>query len=219
MARETKRVRQAAARQARAKADRRREEKRRRRRIVAASLAGVIVLAGLALGVQRLVEARIDVAEEAREAGCSEIRELPDQGRRHLEAGEAAPVYNSNPPTSGPHTQDAAPWGVYEDPVPAEIAVHNLEHGGTVIHYKGLPKDQVEDLIELVESYEEPSGVLLAPNRSIDHPLALAAWRHLRTCREYSEPVVRAFIEEFCNKGPERQQFAGCRPPADGSGS
>ncbi len=219
MARETKRVRREAARQARREADRRRRQMRRRRQIVGASLAGVVALVGIVVGLQRLAKARVDVAKEARAAGCSEVKELPDQGRQHLEAADPLPTYNSNPPTSGPHTPDPAPWGTYDEPIPAEIAVHNLEHGGTVIHYKGLPRDQVEDLIDLVESYEQPSGVVLAPNPTVDQPLALAAWRRLRTCREFSQPVVRAFIEQFCNKGPERQQVLECRPPADGSGS
>ncbi|MGH2733034.1 MAG: DUF3105 domain-containing protein, partial [Actinomycetota bacterium] len=197
-----------------------RRQMRRRRRIVGASLAGVVALVGIVAGLQRLARTRVNVAKEARAAGCSEIRELPDQGRKHLEAGEAPPTYNSNPPTSGPHAIDPAPWGSYDDPVPAEIAVHNLEHGGTVIRYNNkLSRTRVKDLTDLVESYEEPSGVMLFPDPGIDRPLALAAWRRLRTCREFSEPVVRAFIEKFCNKGPERQQILNCRPPAEGSGS
>jgi hypothetical protein len=42
-------------------------------------------------------------------------------------------LYNSFPPTSGPHSPVWMAWGTYAVPVPQIRAVHNLEHGGIVI--------------------------------------------------------------------------------------
>ena len=48
---------------------------------------------------------------------------------------QQAPVYNSNPPTSGPHSATPMPFKVLDNPAPKENLVHNMEHGGVVVWY------------------------------------------------------------------------------------
>lgn len=43
--------------------------------------------------------------------------------------------YSTNPPTSGDHVVNEAPWGISTQPLPDRALVHNLEHGGIVLHY------------------------------------------------------------------------------------
>ena len=38
------------------------------------------------------------------------------------------------PPTNGLHRPVWANWGFYQQPVPYAYEVHNLEHGGVIIH-------------------------------------------------------------------------------------
>lgn len=57
------------------------------------------------------------------------------QGREHITVGASHLPYNSNPPTSGPHYDNAAPWGIYDHELPDEQLIHNLEHGGVWISY------------------------------------------------------------------------------------
>lgn len=57
------------------------------------------------------------------------------QGREHLKADEAPPVYNSNPPTSGAHDQISSKPGFYEYSLADRNVVHSLEHGHVVISY------------------------------------------------------------------------------------
>lgn len=61
--------------------------------------------------------------------------ETPIQGREHLKANEAPPVYNSNPPTSGAHDEVPAKPGIYEYSLEDRHLVHSLEHGYVVISY------------------------------------------------------------------------------------
>src|SRR5262245_4907547 len=61
-------------------------------------------------------------------------KKMPDRGQQHVQQGTAIP-YEDSPPTSGPHWPVVAKWGVYPEEVPAEVFVHNLEHGGVVILY------------------------------------------------------------------------------------
>jgi len=57
-------------------------------------------------------------------------------GNFHLSSvDEPHTPYNSEPPSSGPHFGSLAAWTEHEDPVPAELFVHNLEDGGVVLTY------------------------------------------------------------------------------------
>ena len=64
---------------------------------------------------------------------------------------QTKPKWNSSPPTSGPHYGVPAVWDFYDEEVPLVQTVHNLEHGGVVIHYgPQFPKADVAKIRELV---------------------------------------------------------------------
>jgi hypothetical protein len=198
--RPAKRERREAARQARVESHRRRVAAKRRRRMITGGLLALALLAAGAAGGWFYLGGREDIEAETRAAGCSGIQTFADQGRTHINVGDPHVPYNSNPPTSGPHAQ-VAPWGFYDEPLAPEIIVHNLEHGGTVIHYNNLPDDQIRVLEKIADDY--PEAVLALPNNSIDKPIVLTAWTRMQECDRVSETVVRAFIESRCNKSPE----------------
>ena len=75
---------------------------------------------------------------------------------------ETKPKWNSSPPTSGPHYGVPAVWDFYDEPVPLVQTVHNLEHGGVVIHYgPQFPKAEVEKIREWY--VDDPNGLVVAP--------------------------------------------------------
>jgi 4-amino-4-deoxy-L-arabinose transferase-like glycosyltransferase len=133
------------------------------------------------------------------------VQSFPIQGQVHIQRGQQHPEYNSKPPTSGWHYGDAvAPWGVSSQPIPDEVQVHNLEHGGIAVQYDcpdGCP-DVVNKLDTIVRSY--PSKVLLAPYAGIGHRIALTAWGKLVYLDDVNEPFIRDFIAKNKNKGPEQ---------------
>lgn len=63
-------------------------------------------------------------------------QKVPEMGRDHIAVGTSHAPYNSNPPTSGPHYADTANWGVHQTTIQDEYLIHNLEHGGVIVHYK-----------------------------------------------------------------------------------
>jgi hypothetical protein len=137
--------------------------------------------------------------------GGPPIQRIPIQGQVHIERNQPHPPYNSTPPTSGWHYGDAvAPWGVSREPIPNEVQVHNLEHGGIMIQYDcpdGCP-EIVSRLESIVRSY--PSKVILAPYPGIpDHRIAVTAWGRLAYLDQVDEPFLRRFIQRFKDKGPE----------------
>ena len=133
--------------------------------------------------------------------------------------------YNSNPPTSGIHTDATVIYGFYDEPVPTVSTVHNLEHGAVVIRYgPDVPKADIEKLREFYLA--DANGLVVAPMRGLGKTIALAAWTydpsranepnyqgegHLAKAPRFDEDAFKAFVELYRGKGPESYQ--GPRSP------
>lgn len=177
-----------------------REAAARRARIQRFAIYGVIaalVVLGAALAVPSLMGSMSGVAAQG--------TQFPNQGADHINQGQAHAPYTSNPPTSGPHYGSPARWGVYDQPIPDETLVHNLEHGGIVVHYNcpdGCP-ELVAQLKQLAGEYR--SKVILAPRPNPDVPyrIILTAWTWLDGFDEFDAERIRAFIRAHKDRGPE----------------
>jgi hypothetical protein len=160
------------------------------------------------------------VAATMRENGCTFRSFAGSPANQHVSDENARISYNSFPPTSGRHLDQAAPWGSYPDPVSPVRYVHNLEHGGIVILYgNSVPADEVEAVQAFVDA--DPNGTLLAPFSPEDlagradfrGKITLAAWNaepgesgngRLAVCDGFSEDAFEAFRDAYRGKGPER---------------
>lgn len=133
----------------------------------------------------------------------SRVKVFPGQGAMHIPDGERFTDYNSNPPTSGPHYAEPAAWGVYEDALPDERLVHNLEHCGIWISYRpDIPAEEKARIVAYAKSF--PSKVIVTPREANDAPIVLAAWQRLLEMDMFSERDADAFVSAFLNKaGPE----------------
>jgi hypothetical protein len=111
----------------------------------------------------------------------------------HVPLGAVHPPYNSDPPTSGPHTDGLATWGVHAEPIAREMQVHNLEDGGVAINYG------CSDCPELVERLKAIAGrydrVVLAPYPGLDRKIALTAWGKIDKFDEFDEARIVRFIK------------------------
>src|SRR5918992_1886111 len=93
--------------------EQRRGDRRTRPRWQAVGVGAVVLMAGLVGYVAYRAQAQLP--------GTS----VADQGHRHLESpAEPHEPYNTDPPTSGPHTSYLAPWGVHTRPIAREVQVH-----------------------------------------------------------------------------------------------
>ena len=121
---------------------------------------------------------------------------VPSQGNAHVQfASDPHPPYNSDPPTSGPHLEYIAPWGIHTRPVPKELQVHNLEDGGVVVQYNCDCPDLVEKLAAAVKRYKD--HVILAPYPGMKSKIALTAWTRIDTFDEFDEARIVRFIEAY----------------------
>ncbi len=129
--------------------------------------------------------------------------------REHIPVGQAARSYSSNPPTSGPHWNAVGiaptPWGLKADVIPDEALVHNLEHGGIVIHYQTTaPQNLIDQLTSFVQSQANfPNGYVLAPREALPATITLSAWEYYLPLFQFNEQQMRAFVSAHYDQGPE----------------
>ena len=168
------------------------ERSRYRRRIifrVLLGLVGVLILAGVVWGI---------VAELFKEQPGTKI---PDLGNIHIESLNAAhESYNSLPPTSGPHVPGVARPGIYEEQIPDELQVHNLEDAFVNVHYNCPDGCEalVGELTTIVQEYlDEGRHVLLEPYSGMGSKIALTAWTRIDKFEAFDELRIRKFIEAY----------------------
>lgn len=121
-------------------------------------------------------------------------------GNDHIDSPLSDHVpYNSNPPSSGPHTPYIARWGVHTIPIPPETQVHNLEDGGVLLQFSCETPcpDLVKDLEKVSPLHER---VIVAPYPLMEHRIALTAWERIDVMDAFDEARITAFIEAYAGK-------------------
>jgi len=152
------------------------------------------------------------MSAEARAKGPGE--HLADQGTNHIAEGTTFTGYNSTPPTSGSHWPLPAAWGVYDEPVPNERQLHNLEHGGVTIQYNTQDQTLIDNLKALAKAQRAfPSCLIVAPYPTMEHPIALTAWRVMLTLDQFDKRQIEDFVKFYRDQGPERLSCANMGQP------
>jgi len=147
---------------------------------------------------------RASVSDQA--AGPGEA--FPDQGHRHLRAGERPGMpYASDPPTSGPHV----PVAIRRDAsaLSDDELLQALEQGNVVLLY-GEPHPP-EPLRRLARDVNQGAfspdlaasgqAVILGRRPGTRGVVALA-WRHLLRASDPGDPALRAFADAWLGRGP-----------------
>lgn len=205
--------------------------------MVLAVAGSALVLVAAVLGFLLLGggggEAANDAASTLRSKDC-EFETLPavpnlrykGQRVRHVAALPKGYKYNSNPPSSGVHTDGTVIFGLYDEPVPTISTVHNLEHGAIVIRYgPDVPQSDVEQIRTFY--LDDPNGVVVAPMPGLGRTIALTAWTfdqarsndrnyegegRIAKCTRFDEEAFSAFVDAFRARGPERFAVVDLRP-------
>jgi hypothetical protein len=122
--------------------------------------------------------------------------------------------YEQSPPAGGEHNPVWLNCGVYDEPVPNELAVHSLEHGAVWVTYRpDLPADQVESLVDSVPS----EYMVVSPYEGLPSPVVASAWGAQIELDGVSDPRLAAFIREY-RQGPQTPEpGAACTGGSDGS--
>ena len=201
----------------------RNKQKSRFKRILAATLMGVLavlIIAGLAIpsfgtgqttGLTDFVDRGGFLARPVDGPGV----EVEDQGRVHfaLLSDRAEPgYYVTYPPTSGTHSPTWERCGVFTQPVPEEIQVHNLEHGFVNILYNSEDPAFVGQLEAAARGLPDwPNYYMFAPYPAMESPVALTAWNRILLLDSVDEDAMREFADAYQARGPEVAR--GCDSP------
>jgi hypothetical protein len=118
----------------------------------------------------------------------------------HIPISAAGRVhYNSVPPTSGPHYTTVPAMGIYDEPLPAGLTVHALEHGHVGIRYADdVPASTVTALRQLGAQY--PGDVFVSPCPELAHGIALTAWGRIDTFAGWDHDRIVRFVDAMSGR-------------------
>ncbi|PZR99095.1 MAG: hypothetical protein DLM69_07755 [Candidatus Chloroheliales bacterium] len=78
------------------------------------------------------------------------------------------------PPVGGPHNPIWYNCGIYNQPIPTENAVHDLEHGAVWVTYQpGLDANALSTLQGIAHNYQK---IIVSPYPGITAPIIASAW-------------------------------------------
>lgn len=112
-------------------------------------------------------------------------------------------AYSVTPPVGGDHSAIWLNCGVYDQPVSAERAVHDLEHGAVWITYRpSLPRAAVRELqaFEARQSFVGRTGtryVDLTPYPGLPAPVVVSSWGYQLRLSSPNDPRLQAFVDAF----------------------
>ncbi|WP_243840046.1 DUF3105 domain-containing protein [Rathayibacter sp. PhB151] len=123
--------------------------------------------------------------------------------------------YEQTPPAGGPHNAVWMNCGVYDEPVPNENAVHDLEHGAVWATYDpSLPQSEVDALIAAMPD----TYAVVSPYEGLDSPIVLSAWDAQVAIDSPEDPRIDAFIERFWQSSTAPEPGAPCTGGIDAPG-
>ncbi len=152
----------------------------------------------------------------------------PPQGHAHLNPDEADDfVYNSNPPTSGPHKEIFSSQFVNPNPLPTYVQVHLLEHGNVLLQYSCTCPDIAASLSSIAYEYdskliapnelqptaaevqggeEQGKAVIVAPYPAMKSKIAVTAWTRLGVLQSVDKPRIESFISLYLGNSSNASQ-------------
>ena len=179
--------------------------------VAASAIIAVLVIGGFAVGGQTFNRPAPTGSSSGEYVdGVGVQQELMPTGARGLNAHVDTTVtvdYSTSPPTSGDHWATPAGCGFYEDGVPDEQIVHNLEHGNIVVSYNLSSDEKVDQLKDALDGIGLSSiwGVTRSYDKIPSGTIALAAWGVMDTMEEVDSERINTFFETYSGAlGPER---------------
>ena len=179
------------------------------RRVLLVALLGVLLVMGTALLLPQAAErARPEPVDLTLDA----VEVFEDLPTTHTDEDVD---YPTEPPVGGPHADRWLDCGVYDEQVPAENLVHDLEHGTVVIaHDPSLDDGDLSLLADLL-----PQDGIMTPWAGLDAPVVVTVWGRRLALTGADDPRLPLFIRELGNGETAPEPMASCaggiEPPQD----
>ena len=114
---------------------------------------------------------------------------------------------NHYPPTSGHHWPRWAECGFYEEELPDELVVHNMEHGNIVVSYNLAKKEDINSLKKAFSdiSLSKSWGVARFYSGIPEGQISLSTWGITDSFTNVDDSRIRNFFEAYHGAlGPEK---------------
>jgi len=164
------------------------------------------------IGVVALVAAGWLISPAFRSAAGEAV---PLMEATHIAEGTDPGVYNTDPPTSGPHYPSEYNAGFYQEtdisglaPFHEGFLVHNLEHGYVILWYNcailassdcATMKDGMRGVMDQFDGLK----LIAFPRASLTVPLVMTSWGQLQRFQTFDSVAVADFIRRNRNRAPE----------------
>ena len=126
-------------------------------------------------------------------SGLVDVQRFADLSHQHKEG----PLpYEQVPPVGGAHNPRWLACDVYAAPVPAEFAVHSMEHGGIWVTYRpDVPPAEVQKLAALRAL--DPEYVLVSPFEGLPAPVVASSWGLQLRVDSADDPRLAEFVRSY----------------------
>ncbi|NQW23310.1 MAG: DUF3105 domain-containing protein [SAR202 cluster bacterium] len=127
------------------------------------------------------------------------------EGDTHVNEGQDV-TYNSAPPASGNHWPIPARCGFYEEELPDERVVHNMEHGNIIVSYNLTNEVEINSLKDALDDIGLNNiwGVTRAYSEIPEGQVALSAWGVIDFFPGVNADRIDKFFETYAGTlGPE----------------
>ena len=129
---------------------------------------------------------------------------------------QTAVDYTMTPPAGGPHNPTWLNCGIYEEEVPAEYAVHSLEHSAVWVTYD---PEQVQGAdLDALRNAMPRSYIILSPFPGLEAPVVASAWGVQVALDGVDDPRLRDFIVKYRQSPDAPEPGALCSQALDGPG-
>ena len=125
-------------------------------------------------------------------------------------------TYAQTPPAGGEHNPTWLNCGVYSESVPAEYAVHSMEHGALWMTYDPAEIDAEE--VEVLRSLMPSRHAILSPFEGMETPVAVSGWNTQLKLDSVDRDAIAAFFEEYWQSNSVPEPGAPCTGGIDGPG-
>ena len=131
------------------------------------------------------------------ESDCDIPRQEPLSASSSLHLLESVgAVWDSSPPTSGPHYPIAPAGGVYDFTLSPLEQVSFLESGGVIVQYH---PNRIENNLGKLTLLAN-NNVIVSPNPTLDIPVIGTAWTWKISCKNFDTTALRGFITDYVGK-------------------
>lgn len=186
------------------------KEKRNQRFGIAAAIVGGVAVIAILVGIV-VTSATPPVDPDTIEIDGLETFE----GVESLHV-QTAVEYEMTPPAGGPHNPTWLNCGVYEEEVPAEYAVHSLEHGAVWVTYD--PEQVSGGDLDALRGAMPSSYIVLSPFPGLESPVVASAWGVQVALDGVDDPRLSQFIIKYRLSEDAPEPGALCSQALDGPG-